>query len=89
MQASSNRRPHWRSKPEWARKEVIALAVHNRSCRWIEVNFNGEHGEYMTVGHSWVAEYVKAHAAEIAERRRAMRRRPPRTSAVGTPGHWI
>ncbi|MDP9933512.1 integrase core domain-containing protein [Variovorax paradoxus] len=30
-----------------------------------------------------MAEYIKAHALEIAERRRAMRRRPPRFFAVG------
>lgn len=37
----------------------------------------------MTVGHSWVAEYITANAHEIAERRRAMRRRPPHFFAVG------
>lgn len=73
---------HWRSKPEWACREVIYLAAHGRSCREIEALFNRKHGVYMTVGHSWVAEYIKGHAAEIAERRHAMRRNPPAFFAV-------
>ncbi|MDQ0586648.1 integrase core domain-containing protein [Variovorax paradoxus] len=41
------------------------------------------HGDHTTVDHSWVAEHIKADAQEIAERRRTMRRRPPRFFAVG------
>ena len=51
---------HWRGKPEWACREVIYLASHGRSCREIEALFNRKHGVYMTVGHSWVADYIKA-----------------------------
>jgi hypothetical protein len=75
---ASTRTAHWRSKPEWACKKVIHFASHGWSCRNIEGHFDREHGEYMTVGPSWVAEYIKAHALEIAERRREMHRRPPR-----------
>lgn len=77
------RKAHWRSKPEWACKEVIYFASHGRSCREIEARFNRMHGDHTTVGHSWVAEYIKAHATEITERHKAMRRRPPRFFAVG------
>jgi hypothetical protein len=76
-------RAHWRSKPAWACKEVVYLASHSRSCREIETMFNRAHGDHTTVGHSWVAEYIEAHAQDFAERRREMRRRPPRFSAVG------
>ncbi|RST50572.1 hypothetical protein, partial [Variovorax sp. DXTD-1] len=62
---------------------MIYLAPHGRSCREIEASFNRQHDGYLTVGHSWVAEYIRAHALEIAERRTAMRRRPPRFFAVG------
>jgi len=51
-------------QPAWACKEVIHFAAHGWSCREIEARFNREHGECMTVGHSWVAEYVKEHAAD-------------------------
>jgi len=81
--AGSARKAHWRSKPAWVCKEVIYFASHGRSCREIEARFNRQHGRYLTVGHSWVAEHIKAHAAEIAERRKAMRRHPPRFFAVG------
>ncbi|MDQ0086114.1 transposase InsO family protein [Variovorax boronicumulans] len=77
------REPYWRSKPEWACKKVIYFASHGWSCREIEARFNRQHGGYLTVGHSWVAEHIKTHAAEIAERRKAMRRYPPRFFAVG------
>lgn len=70
-------------KPAWVRRRVLRLAIFGKSCRAIEQMFNREHGAYMTVGHSWVAEYIQKHAAEIAERRKAMRRCPPRFLAVG------
>lgn len=77
------RKAHWRKKPEWVRQAVMDLAVHGKSCRWIRDAFNREHGPAMTIGHSWAAEIVKAHAAQIAERKRTMRCRRPLPFAVG------
>jgi len=69
-------------KPEWAVRLVIGLGVHGLSCRKIADNFNRRFGRWITIGKSWAALVLKAHADEIAERRRAMRRRPPAPCAV-------
>lgn len=74
---------HPRAKPEWARQQVIYLAVHLTSCRKVTHAFNRQHGAYASVGKSWVAELIKEHATEIAERRRAMRRQRPAFFEVG------
>jgi transposase InsO family protein len=66
-----------RCKPEWVVRLVIGLGVHGLSCRAIAANFNRRFGHRITIGKSWVAEVLKVHAPEIADRRRAMRRRPP------------
>ena len=73
-----------RRKPDWVRREVLALAVFLPSCRRIADVFNRRHGAYETVGHTFVNERCRAQAIQIAERRRAMRRREPRAVA---PGH--
>jgi transposase InsO family protein len=56
---------------------VISLAVHDLSCRQIASHFNRRFGCRITIGKSWVAEVLRAHALEIADKRRAMRRRAP------------
>ncbi|MDR0479835.1 MAG: hypothetical protein LBH31_08585, partial [Burkholderiaceae bacterium] len=61
---------------------VIGLAVHDLSCRQIAAHFNRRFGSRITIGKSWVAEVLRAHALEIADTRRAMRRRVPITFAV-------
>jgi putative transposase len=65
-----------RRKPDWVRREVLRLAVHVHSCRGIAEVFNRIHGQRTTVRKTFVHELCRAHAAFIAERRRAMRRRP-------------
>ena len=78
-------KPHPRAKPEWVRRKVFYLATHLPSCRSIAHAFNRWHGcghGLETIGKSWVAEFVKQHADEIAESRRAMRRKPPPWFAV-------
>jgi transposase InsO family protein len=67
--------PH--RKPEWVRRIVIGLGVHDLSCRRIAHHFNRRFGYRITIGKSWVNEVLRTHAPEIADRRRAMRRRPP------------
>ena len=69
-------------KPEWAVRLVIGLGVHVLSCRQIADNFNRRFGPRITIGKSWVAQALRAHAPEIAQRRRAMRRKPPVPFAV-------
>jgi len=64
-------------------QQVIYLAVHLTSCRKVTHAFNRQHGEYASVGKSWVAEFIKERACEIAERRRAMRRQRPAFFEVG------
>jgi putative transposase len=76
-------KPHPRAKPEWVRRKVFYLATHQHSCRSIAHTFNRWHGHAgKTIGKSWVAEFTKQHAEEIAEARRAMRRKPPSWFAV-------
>lgn len=53
-----------------------------RSCRRIADQFNRRHGA-RTVGHTWVNELCRSRVEEIAARRRAMRRRPPRRIEPG------
>ncbi len=74
---------HPRAKSEWVRQQVLYLAVHLTSCRSIAHAFNRQHGQHASVGKSWVAEFIKKHACEIAERRRTMRRQRPAFFAVG------
>lgn len=74
---------HPRTKPDWVRQRVIYLAIHLNSCRQITYAFNRWYGQDASVGKSWVAQCVKAHAGEIAQRRRAMRRRLPVYFGVG------
>ena len=78
-------KPHPRAKPEWVRRKVFYLATHLPTCRSIAHAFNRWHGcghGHETIGKSWVAAFIKHHAVEIAEARRAMRRKPPRRFAV-------
>ena len=83
VQTTSAIKPHPRAKPEWVRQKVFYLATHQNSCRSITHTFNRWHGhEGRTVGKSWVAEFIKQHADEIAEARRVMRRKPPPWFAV-------
>lgn len=70
-------------KPDWVRRFTLYMAVFGKSCREIEALFNRRHGATITIGKTWVAEFVKAHAQEIADRRRAMRRRLPWPFAIG------
>jgi transposase InsO family protein len=71
-----------RRKPDWVRLTVIGLGVHGLSCRQISRHFNRRFGRHITIGKSWVAEVLKAHALEIADNRRAMRRALPMACAV-------
>jgi len=66
-----------RRKPDWVVQLVICLAVYGLNCRKIADNFNRRFGRWITIGKSWVALVLKAHADEIADKRRTMRRRPP------------
>lgn len=83
LQSTGHVKGHPRTKPDWVRQRVIYYATHLASCRDVADTFNAVHGYCMTVGHSWVAEVIKAHLAEIDERRREMRRRRPKLAAVG------
>jgi transposase InsO family protein len=74
-------KPHPRAKPEWLRQRIMYLATHLDSCRAITHAFNRSTAE-ASVGKSWVAEFVKCNAAEIALRRRSMRRHLPTYFAV-------
>jgi hypothetical protein len=65
-----------RRKPDWVVRLVIGLAVYGLSCRKIADNFNRRFGRWITIGKSWVTQVLRAHADEITDRRRAMRRRP-------------
>ncbi len=69
-----------RRKPDWVRKEVLRLrALMNEGCRTIAKTFNLLHarrGE--SVGHSFVAELVKAHHEEILRLRHDIKHRKPR-----------
>ncbi|MDA7415274.1 DDE-type integrase/transposase/recombinase [Xenophilus arseniciresistens] len=60
----------------------MRLATHGLSCRQIEALFNRRFGAHLTIGKSWVAEFLKVHAAEIAQRRKAMRRQATRPFPV-------
>src|ERR1700754_3773687 len=61
---------HWRKKPEATLRRVLHLAVHGLSCRQIAMHLKRQHvEEHMRVGKSLAAEYIRAHAKEIAERR--------------------
>jgi putative transposase len=85
VEETSAIKPHPRAKPEWVRRKVLYLATHQDSCRSIACTFNRWHGRghgNETIGKSWVAEFIKQHADEIAEARRAMRRKPPPWFAV-------
>lgn len=70
-------------KPDWAREEVIRLAVHLRSCRPIANAFNRLHGHRETICHETVRQICLANQARIDGLRRDMRRRAPRTVPVG------
>jgi hypothetical protein len=59
---------HPRAKPDWVRQQVIYLAIHLGSCRKITHAFNRWRGPHASVGKSWVAEFIKAHAFKVAER---------------------
>lgn len=72
----------WR-KPEWVRERVMYYAMFRKTCRDIAKTFNSVHGWHMTVSHMWVHDFITEHAEEIAEKRRAMRRRKPILAAVG------
>ncbi len=75
--------PHPRAKPEWVRRQVFYLATHLPTCRSIAHIFNRWHGHSgKPIGKSWVAKFIEEHADEIAEARRAMRRKPPSWFAV-------
>lgn len=70
-----------RRKPESVRREVLYLASHLHGCRTIAAVFNRWHGSKTTVGKTWVAEFVRAHAQEIERLRRERKARPPRQIA--------
>ena len=72
----------WR-KPDWVRERVMYYAVFRKTCRGIAKIFNAVHGSHMTVSHTWAHDFITKHAEEIAEKRRAMRRRKPILAAVG------
>jgi transposase InsO family protein len=69
-------------KPAWIVRIVISLGVYGLSCRNIAANFNRRFGLRITVGKSWVSEILKEYALEITDKRRAMRRRPPKPFAI-------
>jgi len=69
-------------KPQWVRHTVIRLAVHDLSCRRITHHFNRRFGPHITIGKSWVNMVLRAHALEIVDLRRAMRRSSPIPFAV-------
>jgi putative transposase len=75
---------HWRATPLWAEREILRLAVFVRSCRRVADAFNAIHGHRRTIGKSTVAKICRAHATEIATRRRRMRRTPPAAVPVRT-----
>ena len=78
---------HPHVKPAWVRRRVLYLASHLSGCRTIASCFNRSHVGRASVGKSWVANFVKEHAAEIAElRRRRKRRRPACVPANHTWG---
>lgn len=79
--------PHWlchpRAKPLWVHREVVRLAVFLRGCRSIATTFNTLHAQRATVGHDFVAKVLRAHADEIAARRRGMRGAVPPAHRAG------
>lgn len=72
----------WR-KPDWVRQRVMYYAMFRKSCREVAKTFNAVHGWHMTVSHTWVNDFIRQHADEIADKRRAMRRRIPLLPQVG------
>ena len=87
VEESSTIKPHPRAKPEWVRRQVFYLATHLPTCRRIAFAFKRWHG-CETIGKSWVAEFTKQHADEIAEARRAMRCKPQPGLPSTPPGRW-
>jgi hypothetical protein len=73
---------HPHAKPAWVRRRVLYLASHLSGCRTIASCFNRGHAGRASVGKSWVAQFVKEHAAEIAELKRRRKRRTPSKVAV-------
>ena len=71
-----------RRKPQWVVRIVIGLGAHGLSCRKIANNVNRRFGRRITIGKTWVNKVLRAHALEIADQRRAMRRAPPMAFAV-------
>ena len=70
LPTTSTIKPHPRAKPEWVRRQALYLATHQGSCRSIAYTFNRWYGcghGNETIGKSWVAEFIKQHAVEIAE----------------------
>jgi len=66
-----------RAKPDWICREVIRLAARLGSCRRVADAFNAIHRGRARVSKTWVNDYCRAHPNEIAQARRAMRRRKP------------
>lgn len=75
-----------RRKPKWVRAEVLRLAAQlpAHSCRRIADAFNLIHSTRMTVGKTWVHEFVKAHRHEIECAMRDLRRRKPKPVPVNS-----
>ncbi len=61
---------------------MLYLASHLSGCRTIANCFNRGHVGRASVGKSWVASFIKEHAAEIAELKRRRKRRRPASFLV-------
>ena len=89
--STANTKPLHRNarKPDWVRDEVMAMAVHlcGASCRHIETQFNRKHEftDGMTIGHAWVAKFLKSNRALIARLRHEMKQRKQKSM----PNHLI
>ena len=69
------------AKPQWVRDEVLRLKalMPGNGCRKIAVTFNHMHRRRMTVGKTFVASVLKKQGFRLAEIRRQIRRRRPRS----------
>ncbi|HEX7639890.1 MAG TPA: integrase core domain-containing protein [Burkholderiaceae bacterium] len=76
---------HSKAKPEEVPKKLLYLCAHldGAGCRTIAHAFNRWHGGWVTVGKTWVWEFMREHEAEIRERRRRRKRHRPRFVPAG------
>lgn len=70
-----------RAKPLWVHREVLRLKalMPDSGCRSVSDTFNRLHAakHHMTVGKTWVSDFLRAHRYEIEDLRRQMKRRVP------------